>query len=72
MRRQEGALAASEREQRELEGKRNAANDTRKELWRAEAEAEADLARMRADKQRAEKKVRRAHAVTCRGRPQHA
>ena len=58
VRRQEAALAECERGQRELEAKRNGLNDERKELWRAEAEAEAGVARMKADKQRAEKKAR--------------
>ena len=62
VRQQEAALGECEREQRELEGKRNAWNDQRKELWRAEAEAEKGLARMKADRQRAEKKVRGLHA----------
>ena len=58
IRAQQDAAAAAEAEQSGLEAKRNGLNDQRKELWRAENEAESATAKMKADKQKADKKVR--------------
>lgn len=58
MRTGEGTLAANEAEQAGLEARRNSLNDERKELWRAEAGQEEALAQQKAEKARAEKKVR--------------
>ena len=49
-------------EQRSLETKRNAFNDERKELWRAENEAENAISKIHASRQKAEKKV---SAIRC-------
>ena len=54
----EGTLAANEAEQRGLEARRNALNDERKELWRFEAAREEGLSAQKAEKARAEKRVR--------------
>ncbi len=57
MRQEEGALEEAELEQKSLEAKRNALNDKRKELWRAENEADAAIAKIGASHAKAEKKV---------------
>ena len=58
MRQEEASLEEAEREQKGLEAKRNALNDVRKELWRAENEAENAIGKIHGNRQKAEKKVR--------------
>ena len=57
LRQEEGSLEEKELEQRSLETKRNALNDERKELWRAENEAENAISKIHASRSKAEKKV---------------
>lgn len=57
LRQEEGSLEEKELEQRSLETKRNALNDERKELWRAENEAENAISKIHASRLKAEKKV---------------
>ena len=60
VRQEEASLEEAEREQKSLEAKRNALNDERKELWRAENEAENAISKLHGNRQKAEKKVRAA------------
>lgn len=57
LRHEEGGLEGAEAEQRNLEAKRNALNDERKELWRAENDAETSIGKIHANRLKAEKKV---------------
>ena len=67
MRQEEATLEEAELEQKSLEAKRNALNDERKELWRAENEAENAIGKIHGNRQKAEKKVR--HCVHLLVRP---
>ena len=58
LRQEEGSLEETELEQKSLEAKRNALNDERKEMWRAENEAENSISKIHGNRQKAEKKVR--------------
>ena len=64
VRQEEASLEEAELEQKSLEAKRNALNDERKELWRAENEAENTIGKIHGNRQKAEKKVR--HCVSPR------
>ena len=57
VRQEEASLEEAEREQKSLEARRNALNDERKELWRAENEAENSIGKIHGNRQKAEKKV---------------
>ena len=58
LRQEEGSLEETELEQKSLEAKRNALNDERKEMWRAENEAENSISKIHGNRQKAEKKVK--------------
>lgn len=57
IRTQQDALQGAGKEKADLEARRNGLADERKEKWRAEEEADRAIAKMKADREKAQKKV---------------
>ncbi len=64
IRTQQDALQGAGKEKADLEARRNGLADERKEKWRAEEEADRAIAKMKADREKAQKKVGEA-VVAC-------